>query len=95
MVEALTHTQFQQRVGEDFVCSLPGQLLLLRLDETRQLGPALRDGGAFALYFGGPLAPMLPQATYSFNHPMLGSLDLFIVPVARTDEGMRYEALFT
>lgn len=48
----------------------------------------------FSLVFEGPAEPLLPQATYGLVHPALGSLDIFLVPVARSPAGIRYEAVF-
>lgn len=49
----------------------------------------------FSLYFQGPHAPLLAQRTYQVNHEKLGSFDLFITPIARNQDGLRYEAAFT
>jgi hypothetical protein len=48
----------------------------------------------FSLLLRGPLAPALPQATYSLRHPRWGTIELFLVPVERGAEKMRYEVLF-
>ncbi|MFC1997303.1 DUF6916 family protein [Chloroflexota bacterium] len=37
----------------------------------------------------------LIQQIYTFEHPQMGSLDIFIVPLGPDDHGMRYEAIFT
>ncbi len=49
---------------------------------------------SFSLVFEGPAQPLLPQATYGVTHPTLGALDIFLVPVARSPAGIRYEAVF-
>ena len=91
----LKHADFEPRIGEDFAIEAGGTVISLKLQETAKLGAALREGGAFALYFAGPLQPLLPQATYTLRNDALGALDIFIVPFARTTEGVRYEAIFT
>lgn len=48
----------------------------------------------FSLEFRGPLDPQLGQATYQLVHAELGSLAVFLVPIARDAEGMRYQAIF-
>ena len=48
----------------------------------------------FSLFFRGPLESFLPQGTYHVEHERLGSLDLFIVPVGKEQDGFRYEAVF-
>ncbi len=95
MVAELTGTDFEPHIGADFDVAETSVPLALNLLEVRKLGTALRDGGAFALTFRGPLASPLPQAIYPLVHPGLGRLDIFIVPIARQDDGMRYEAVFT
>lgn len=93
MVAQLTGADFEPHIGTDF--DVAETALALQLLEVRQLGTALRDGGAFALTFRGSLAEPLPQAIYPLVHPRLGRLDIFIVPIARQNDGMRYEAVFT
>lgn len=48
----------------------------------------------FSLLFRGPLEAPLEQGLHPFEHVQLGQFELFIVPVARTDEGFEYEAIF-
>jgi Domain of unknown function (DUF6916) len=53
-----------------------------------------RDPGGrapFSLVFEGGPNPPLPQAIYSVHHEQLGTLEIFLVPVAAE----RYEAVFT
>lgn len=49
---------------------------------------------AFSILFRGPLDPICGQGTYHLEHDRLGAFDLFIVPVGREPDGMRYEAVF-
>jgi hypothetical protein len=53
-----------------------------------------QDMERFSLFFEGPPEPALPQATYMFEHERMGQQAIFIVPVARTAEGFRYQAVF-
>ena len=69
--------------------------LALRLTDIRKLGQAKRPGGAFALEFVLPSGTVLPQAIYALEHAALGSLAIFLVPLGRTQDGVRYEAIFT
>lgn len=48
----------------------------------------------FSLFFRGPLAYLLPQATYHLLHDKMGEMDIFIVPVGKEPDGFRYEAVF-
>ena len=96
MTAPLTVEDFRPRVGEAFVVLADdGAGVDLELTEARGLGEAYRDREAFALLFRGPLEPFLAQATYRLANDHLGELEIFIVPVARTDAGTDYEAIFT
>jgi len=48
----------------------------------------------FALELLGPNDRLLPQRIYWFEAPALGRFELFIVPVGRDAQGIRYEAAF-
>jgi len=97
----LTFDLFDGHVGEPFEVDVPGGgPVVLRLDAARegaQPGGRGPDGAVrlqFSLHFRGPREPVLPQATYGVRHDALGHLDLFLVPVARDDDGTTYEAAF-
>ena len=49
---------------------------------------------AFSILFRGPLDPIFGQGLYRLEHDRLGAFDLFIVPIGREPDGMRYEAVF-
>lgn len=55
------------------------------------------EGGRrpFTLTFRGPSRPLLPQATYPLRHDVLGTQDVFLVPIARDEDGCTYEAVFS
>jgi hypothetical protein len=36
-----------------------------------------------------------PQGTYLVEHPDLGRLDIFLVPIGADKEGMRYQSIFS
>jgi hypothetical protein len=94
-IAELSAADFAPRVNEQFRIVAPGGELDLKLVEVRELGVALRKGGAFALTFQAPPGPFLPQATYALQNQALGRLDLFIVPLGPKDGGNVYEAVFT
>lgn len=48
----------------------------------------------FSLFFNGPGDLHLPQRTYELEHEQLGLLDIFLVTVARDEQGFVYEAVF-
>lgn len=73
-----------------------GSNIELLLVEARVVGTKLAGGEcrSFSILFHGPADPLLPQQTYSLEHDVLGTFDLFIVPVGRDINGCRYEAVF-
>ncbi|HYG78903.1 MAG TPA: hypothetical protein VD861_00865, partial [Pyrinomonadaceae bacterium] len=48
----------------------------------------------YSLFFQGPGDIMLNQGTFTLDHPSMGELTLFMVPIARAPEGFRYEVVF-
>ncbi|MDD5543535.1 MAG: hypothetical protein PHX83_10220 [Acidobacteriia bacterium] len=48
----------------------------------------------FSLIFQGPPEPFLEQKIYSMGHSVLGSFDVFLVPVGKQPAGFLYEAVF-
>jgi hypothetical protein len=97
----LTYDDFSGRVGESFdIAPGDGSSMLLELAEAVQgaepggPGPDGQQRLQFSLVFRGPLTPALPQRAYRLTHADLGELELFLVPIARDGDGMRYEAAF-
>lgn len=78
-------------VGEEVAATI--ELLLVEA-KARGAGPQL-SRPAFSLLFQGPPDPLLPQATYRFEHPSLGTMAIFIVPLGRDEHSAVYEAVFS
>jgi hypothetical protein len=94
-IGTVTADDFEPRRGELFRLQASTGEILMTLAEVRPLGSALRQGGAFALIFVTPGAPRRPQAIYPVNHPELGTLEMFLVPIGPFAGGDGYEAVFT
>jgi hypothetical protein len=60
-----------------------------------ELAEVTGAGRPFSLVFRGPGEPLRAQRIYHLEHPALGALDLFLVPIGREPDGLRYEAVFT
>jgi hypothetical protein len=100
---ALNAATFQPYIGTGFRVAVPEMAEVadqeapsIRLDDVIRL-PA--QAGApradpFTLEFtGGP--PVLEQRTHTLRHPILGTVELFLVPVGLDPDGrVRYEAVF-
>lgn len=65
----------------------------LTIDKVQPLPQAIRAGGAFRIEFVGPAEPLLPQAIHAFRRNG-ETREIFIVPIAREAEALRYEAIF-
>lgn len=101
MLDKLTKESFEPRKGETFTLSAEGPdqaeveiaLELATVQGTGLQGRAPRE--QFSLHFHGPSDPVLPQSIYRLENAEMGTMELFLVPVARDDQGVTYEAVFT
>lgn len=88
--------RFEPLVGSQFSLHVEGHgPLVARLLEA-QAGrcPAPHGRLPFSLTFEGPQQPLLPQRIYRVEHPELEAMEIFLVPVSRSDQGVQYEAVF-
>lgn len=84
---------FSARLGEGFHVGLgDDESCDLTLVEA---GPIRGSESAFSLIFHGPSHVPLSQNTYALEHPDLGRLPIFLVPVSQQEEGFLYEAVFS
>jgi hypothetical protein len=67
----------------------------LKLVKVDPAGDSGRAGGAFSLIFVSPKGPWLPQGVYPVPHPVLGMMEIFLVPVGPASGGNGYQAVFT
>ena len=97
MLDKLTRETFEPLKSHCFQLSL-GDRAPLALELAAVLGNGLQGAASreqFSLHFRGPHLPALPQRIYRLEHGQLGTLDIFLVPIARDASGMTYEAVFT
>jgi len=94
MSEAVTHGDLVQNLATAFriapVSIEPIELILTQVSEL-WTSPGQES---FSIVFRGPVGRMLPQGTYTLTHGRLGEQDIFIVPVARDEQAVSYEAVF-
>lgn len=97
MLDKMTRETFEPRQGETFrLTDEEAGEIALELTEVRGTGlhgKAARE--QFSLHFRGPHEPLLPQRIYRLENATTGAMDIFLVPIARDDEGTTYEAIFT
>ncbi len=99
----LTLSRLAPLVGSAFDVALAAPWdLRLELAEAAALSPQTSFTGAFRvpfrLIFHGPAQPVHPQQTLPLDHPELGRVEIFLVPIGPTAHGkpgMQYEAIFT
>ena len=94
MLENWTKESFQQSMHSCFEIDVPGQgrqnLELVELTDY----PSSAAVVAFSAIFRGPRELPFGQGSYAIFHPGMGQADLFLVPIGREADGMRYEAVF-
>lgn len=98
MLETFTVDTFAARFGERFAVATEAGAVDVELVEAAELDPRRRGASntrvPFSVVFLGPPDPLLPQGTYRFDHQGLGGFEIFIVPIGRDEDGVRYEAVF-
>ena len=67
----------------------------LKLAKVDPAGNSGRQGGAFSLLFAGPKGAALPQAIYPVQHPVLGTMEIFLVSIGPLGDSNGYQAIFT
>jgi hypothetical protein len=99
MADELAAADFRSHLGERFGFRA-GDEEGLRFDTTLMdvaEHPERRVPGGrtpFTLLFRADPDCAAPQRTYVVEHDALGGLEIFLVPVSRDADGMRYEAVF-
>ena len=94
----LVFEDFADKVGEGFAISeegLPRITLILR--EAEPLNPAMALPNVrppFALFFVASEPRVMPQQLYRIEHEALGTMSIFLVPVAKDNSGVTYQATF-
>lgn len=90
-----TAEQFAQFDGQEFLVKTGEAAVSLKLIEVKKMGSGEREGGAFSLLWQGPAEPALMQEMHLLSHSEAGEHEVFLVPVARLQAGIQYEAIFT
>lgn len=95
-MSALTAGDFLPHVGSAFPVVDEHLRLALVLTAVTPGDPPADDRlpRPFVLDLEGPQDPALAQATVPLEHPTLGTIEIFVVPVGRDARGTRYEAVF-
>ncbi|HJR78724.1 MAG TPA: hypothetical protein VJ821_01555 [Anaerolineales bacterium] len=84
---------FMEQVSSDFEVvdiSSPCELKLTRVVEHAKT----ETNEAFSVFLLGPVDHFISQGTRKLRHAQFGEMDIFLVPVAKTNTGFEYEAVF-
>ena len=94
----LVFEDFSDKVGGVFVVRDDGVPdIALTLKQADPLNPAYGMKGVrppFSLIFLAADQHVLPQRLYRLEHERLGAMTIFLVPIAKDAEGVRYQATF-
>jgi hypothetical protein len=98
MSDHLTLDDFLPHVGQDLAIDVPGvgetaAMTLQSATPARCASPAgVRSG--FSLLLRAPASVGIAQGIYAVQHPRLGRLEIFMVPVGADERTVQYEAVF-
>lgn len=93
-----TEQEFSQHLNTNFRVSVEAQrpidLMLVEVKPYAKKDQEQQGMERFSLYFDGPADFFLPQSLYTLTHAALGEMEIFLVPIAQTPNGFRYQAVF-
>lgn len=88
--------QFEARQGTDFAWLDGNGGSTFSLVEAQLLGDVGTPPRArFALVFAASDERATEQGTYRLRHPLIGTFDIFLVPIATGTTGLLFEAIFS
>lgn len=98
MLDKLTSSDFTPYLNQKFLLhcdeAAPREAELLQVTVLGAAAPNMQRN-PFAIILRGPRDRRLPQMIYKLEHEKLGTLEIFLVPVAVDDKGFHYEAVFS
>lgn len=93
MGEGFTLEMFAPQAGSKFLMRCGNkEAVELELESVNDLGSSARHIQC-SLIFVGPQNAPIEQMIYRLDHPALGAMDLFLVPISKDQSGVRYEAI--
>jgi hypothetical protein len=98
----VSRTVTKQLTGDTFAAFLNGRFRLISGPEAGMelelvefnAGSRSAHHEAFSIVFRAPVEAPLEQRIYRLEHESLGAFELFLVPIGKSPEGVRYEAVF-
>lgn len=93
---ALAPSFFEPHAGSAFSMEIgEARPVELELVSVSALPPMPTRRQPFTLLFRSHEQVVRPQRIYTLGHPVLGALEIFLVPVGRDAAGVQYEAVFS
>lgn len=89
-----SHAEFLATVGDDFEATIEsGPSFTLTMSACSE---ELRSGGysSYTLSFHSSDSSVQPQSIFDLRHPLLGALQIFLVPTLQDADGVEYTAHF-
>jgi hypothetical protein len=86
-------TEFTEQVGSTLEVIDVLSLFRLKLAKVVEYSRT-EHNEAFSVFFLGPVDHFMPQGTRTLRHAQFGEMEIFLVPVAKTNAGFEYEAAF-
>ncbi|HYP25938.1 MAG TPA: hypothetical protein VE262_04390 [Blastocatellia bacterium] len=94
MTELMKMGDFAPHLNTKFVMHLgESETRELELTDARQI-TLTDEQDEFALLFLGPDDSPPAQGIYKLSHEAMGSLEIFLVPIRKDQNGVTYEAVF-
>ena len=96
MTAPLTEAEFSKYLNTKFRVAGEHPIELELTEVKGYLSQAHEQSGMerFSAFFNGPLELFLQQRVYALEHDRMGAFELFLVPIAKDENGFRYEAVF-
>jgi hypothetical protein len=93
----LEFEHFNDHVNKDFIAATAQGDTAFTLVEATALSKEVPAGLTrlpFVLMFHNRSELLFPQDIYTLQHPELGAVDIFLVPIERGTPGFVYQAVF-
>ena len=96
MLQEITIDQFEPLLGQTLTLEYADGSLFVELVEVAALrSPSPRPQSPFSLTLRvDTLAPLIEQGICRLQHPVLGGLELFVVPTGPDGHGNTYQIIF-
>jgi len=85
---------FSRCLDQSFTVTHEDQTIALKMTRLDKRDTAPKGWESFTILFDGPPSTVLPQATHELVNEEIGTVPVFLVPVAEDEQGFQYEAVY-